>query len=505
MGTVGTKTLREENVNAASIEAEGDRDGWAPAAIAADIATLGTGTILTAVFNLAVVFVVPKLISVEDYAYWKLFGLYGGYAGFIHLGFVDGVLLRWAGKPMNEFHHEIAPAITFLFGLQVALLAPICMLMAVALRAPLLFIGIAVALYTLIFNLMTLLQFSLQSARIFRPVAISAVAAPALFLGFVLVGRLTWHSDYRTVITFDTAGWLAALLLLLWWTRPWSGAGGEASVQRLGLSCVKSGWPIVVANMGVMLIACADRLAASWSAKILDFAQYSLAASAMAVPMMAIPACGNVLFSHLAATTPAGRKRVYGTSARTLLMAWAVLLPYYFCLTLFVQRFLPKYAPSLAYARVLLLGIPFLAVIQILQISYTFLSGLQRPFMVRTALVLAVSLGATSLAAFRTGSLRLVALVEVIVLAAWWLFNEWTLRELTGEGPRAWARFLGFYALAASIYWLTTFWNRGMPVSIFAYYICLGAALVAFCRDDLRLWTRLLLRSQGRFPAGGAA
>ena len=78
----------------------------------------------------------------------------------------------------------------------------------------------------------------------------------------------------------------------------------------------------------------------------------------------------RVFFHDLAGVTQHGRVRIYGISSRTLLLAWVILLPYYFALDVFVRRFLPRYIPSLAYARILLLGIPFLAAIQILQMSY---------------------------------------------------------------------------------------------------------------------------------------
>jgi O-antigen/teichoic acid export membrane protein len=337
------------------------KEGWKPSAIAADIATLGTGTLLAGVFNVALVFVVPKLLSVENYGYWRIFGLYAGYVGFLHFGFPDGALLRWASRPVDEFHREIGPALKYLFWQHVIVIAPLCAIALLALRGPLQFIVIAVVIYALVFNLVTVLQFGLQSEKIFRPVAISAVAAPALFLAFLLLWRSKWQSDYREVTIFYGVGWLIVLFFLMAWTKPWGGARGRAPVRGLARDCVLSGWSILMANTGVMLIMNADRLAVSWAATIQGFAQYSLAASAMAVPITAIQACSKVFFSHLAGVTSEGRRRIYGIISRTLLMAWAILLPYYFALNLFLRHFLPKYEPSLAYARILLLGIPFLA------------------------------------------------------------------------------------------------------------------------------------------------
>jgi hypothetical protein len=102
MASAQTAALNEQQVTVhRSPEGTGGRE-WEPAALAADIATLGTGTLLAGVFNVALVFVVPKLISVADYGYWRMFGLSAGYVGFLHFGFADGALLRWAGRPIEE-------------------------------------------------------------------------------------------------------------------------------------------------------------------------------------------------------------------------------------------------------------------------------------------------------------------------------------------------------------------------------------------------------------------
>ena len=439
---------------------------------------------------MALVFVVPKLISVEDYGYWRIFGLYAGYVGFLHFGFADGALLRWAGHPIEEFHHEIGPAVKYLFWQHVIVLAPLCAVVALVLMGPLRFVGIAVAVYALVFNLVTVLQFGLQSAKIFRPVAISSVAAPALFLGFVLLWRSKWQSDYRDVTSFYAAGWLIVLVFLLAWTKAWNGPRREIAVKRLAWDCVQSGWPIVMANTGVMLIVYADRLAVSWAATIQNFAQYSLAASAMAVPITAIQACSKVFFSHLAGVTPEERKRIYGISSRTLLIAWAILLPYYFALDVFIRHFLPGYVQSVQYARILLLGIPFLAAIQILQMSYAYLNGMQRHFLGRTAVVLAVSLAVASYAAFHAGSLRIVAGVQVAILGAWWLFNEWALRDWTGQRAGGWAKFAGVYLLAGAGYWLTSGSAIRVAAAVGLYYLAVALIVGLGGREELKLLLR---------------
>lgn len=54
-------------------------------------------------------FVLPKFVSIVDYGYWQFFILYSGYVGFLHLGFCDGLYLRYGGKKNDSINfHELS-------------------------------------------------------------------------------------------------------------------------------------------------------------------------------------------------------------------------------------------------------------------------------------------------------------------------------------------------------------------------------------------------------------
>lgn len=53
-------------------------------------------------FSLLSNFLLPKYLSVETYAQLKTFQLYATYAGLLHLGFVDGLYLKYGGKNIAD-------------------------------------------------------------------------------------------------------------------------------------------------------------------------------------------------------------------------------------------------------------------------------------------------------------------------------------------------------------------------------------------------------------------
>ena len=45
-------------------------------------------------------FVVPKILGVSGYGYLKTYSLYTAYTALLHFGFVDGILLYFAGHTL---------------------------------------------------------------------------------------------------------------------------------------------------------------------------------------------------------------------------------------------------------------------------------------------------------------------------------------------------------------------------------------------------------------------
>ena len=47
-------------------------------------------------------FVLPIVLSITDYANYKTYILYVGFAGLFHLGYVDGINIKYGGKDLEK-------------------------------------------------------------------------------------------------------------------------------------------------------------------------------------------------------------------------------------------------------------------------------------------------------------------------------------------------------------------------------------------------------------------
>jgi hypothetical protein len=234
MASVETTQLPEVKIRVAPPQ------GVSLGPVAQDIATMSGGTALAALFNTLLVFLIPRLVSVEDFGYWRLFLLYASYAGLLHLGFADGALLRWAGRPLADFRHEIGPSMKFLLWQHLAFVLPAGVIVVLLLPSPLGLIGVAILLLALIMNLATVLQYGLQGARQFKPVALATAAPAGAFVLLAFLWRLRAAPSFRGLIVLYCASWAGVLIYLWIRVRPGQGAYASDSAWSLGKTCIKA-------------------------------------------------------------------------------------------------------------------------------------------------------------------------------------------------------------------------------------------------------------------------
>lgn len=67
-----------------------------------DIFRVFSSNLIKALVTFITAFIIPMVLSVDDYGYYKVFVFYSSYIGVIHLGFCDGVYLCYGGKRIEE-------------------------------------------------------------------------------------------------------------------------------------------------------------------------------------------------------------------------------------------------------------------------------------------------------------------------------------------------------------------------------------------------------------------
>ena len=463
------------------------------------------------VCNGMLAFLLPRWLSMERYGYYRLFILYGSFAGLLHFGLLDGALVRWAGRSRQRMNAELRRSLIFLLLQHAAFLIPALAVLIFFFRhQPWFALGLSIVAYALLWNAAVLGQFALQAKKSFDVLSAVTVINPAVLLAIVITLHYCGRLHLEVLLAAYLAAWLASgfatwLILLEKYPghikrsrerlRPrsedkedknekkegiddtqrlasqrrtalrlggtklfWATIPKNVSLRKIwqvGASNIAVGWSILVALVVTNLALSLDRIAVSLSFSIRDFAIYSLAANALAVVNTVNLSVSRVVFPYLSdGVGDQLRIRAYGWGEATLMALWALSLAGYFPLRFLIERLLPAYQPSLPVLRLLMLSTGLTAAIYILHANY-FRSSLRLGALLAGASV-GLAAAALFLAIARRGH-RLVNMSWAMLgaVALWWTVDEFLLRRQIIRTPLAIARTLVFTLTCGSLFLLS--------------------------------------------------
>ena len=400
-----------------------------------NVAVMVAASVACAITSATLMFWVPQLMSMSDFGYWRTFLLYAGFAGFAHLGLLDGALLHWSQEcnPQSASALKRATQPLLLLHLALGLLVPILLYLPIGSQPHLHAIVIALLVYAWAFNLLGLAQIRLQSQGRFNIVAV-AMSGPGIFFLCLLAAFHRHSISVNLILLLYLIAW-CTVAAVIWLVAQFSAhparqdmpSASEAikrDVLAEGLWHIQAGWPIMLANTGYGLMQAADRITVNLSRPIHDFAIYSLSQSTIYVPVAVISSISRVAFSHFAGVDEDSRVTIYTNTVRVLAFTWAILLPYYYVVEWVVLRFLPKYAAGLPAGHVLLLSVLFLSLISVVQANTASLAGRQRKFFAGSVVAAAFAFLSAWIGSQFFHSLIAVAWSQVVSAATWWMANE---------------------------------------------------------------------------------
>lgn len=424
-----------------------------------DIVVFSIGNALLLFFGFIQLLIVPKYLSVEGYGYWQLFRLYATYVGILHLGFIDGILVRWAGKGLAQVGNEIKIAFRFLILEQVLVIVPLSLLLYFLLQPPFQRIGLMVLVCAFILNLVTFFVFTVQAIRKFKMLTMvyagRGLAALLLIIFFFTLGYL----DYHYVILAFLIAFLLALFALVFWFRKylWGGNSSASSLWTYGRKNINIGIFVLLGNFVVLLFLTIDRLMISSFFPIEQFATYAFALTVVMVAYTFIRAVSQVFFPYLSASVMELRTRAYQLAKPAIILAWAATLALYFPLTKLIAFYLPQYVTSLPIMQIILCTVGFGALIQILHVNYYKAYGEQQRYFLLGIAALALSVTLNLLAIKVWGTLESVAIATLISFGIWYTINEVSLRSVSGESRQELWKSLVIICSYLVVFWLAFF------------------------------------------------
>lgn len=402
--------------------------------------------------------IVPKFLSVESYGYFQVFRLYASYGGILHLGFVDGALVRWAGKGLDQIGNELKAAFRFLLLELAVIIAPLSLLPYFLLEPPFQQIALMVLAFAFVVDLGYLFIFTAQAARRFKLLTAVNVGGGLVSLILIIVFFVASKLDYNYVIFALLASQLLFTLALVWWFHRYLGGKttSSPSLWAYGKENIGIGIFVLLGNFIIILFLTGDRLMVSSFFSLEQFAIYAFALGVAGVVYVFITAISQVFFPYLTGAAPELRTRAYQLGKPAIILAWAGILAIYFPVARLVQFYLPHYTASLPIMQILLCTVGFGSLIQILHVNYYKAYRRQRQYFLYGIVALAILAISNLLAIKIWGTLESIAIATFISFGVWYIINELGLKAVVGESHRGLWKSLGIICCYLGAFWVSS-------------------------------------------------
>ncbi len=450
---------------------------------------VAAGNILKLLAGITVGFLLPKLIGVTDYGYYRTFTLYSAYAGVLQFGFADGICLKFAGREYAELDRPAFRAYSRFYFLLQGVLGLVGLSVALVFfsgEARFLFGCLSCTVVTN--NIITYYQIISQVTGQFGQLSVCNTLYSFVTVAFILtLWGITRFSggvySYRICVLMYLA---TSVLIIAEYIRKYKDItfGKAASLfgQRKMLgSLFLTGLPLMVSNFSSSFIANIDRQFVNVLFDMDTYAVYAFAYSMLSLIIAVTEAISTVLFPTLKKAERAALGHSYSALVAAIFILVSVCTVMYFPLSGFICWFLPAYTQALPIFRIILPGVAISSAVTIVIHNYYKVLGKSLSFFKRCVLILALSAVADYCAYKWVGTTVAISVTSVLVMVIWYCLVE---RLLVKKLAVKWKKnFLfmitatvGFYLISGISGWL---------LSMTVYLAFLSVAVALFYKDSL--------------------
>lgn len=459
-----------------------------------NILKVSISNVLKMLAGILVGFLLPKIIGVTDYGFYKTFTLYAGYVGILHFGLSDGIYLKYGNKNFDELDRDSFSFYTsFFILLELFVSAIACVIALFALQGDLKFIFICLAAYIFFNNLTCYYQMISQITVRFKELSFrnliqSLITSASILILWVCFRYCNIEVNYRIYTIIHV---LIIAILSIWYVFTYRKiskpnlAFTKHRCQEL-LEFIKIGFPLMVANLSSMLILSIDRQFVNILFPTDAYAVYAFAYNMLALITTALSAISTVLYPLMKRMDEDSLKHNYSLFVETILVIVFICLLVYFPLCWFVRWFLPKYSDSLIIFRIILPGLAISSAITIIMHNYYKTFGKNFQFFIKSLIVLVLSGIANYLAYYFFQTTISISIVSIIVMVIWYiLVEEYFVRNFQAK----WFKNLVYLLLMAGGFYLITMINTWW-LSMIVYFVLLISITYLFYFKDINLFIK---------------
>lgn len=432
-------------------------------------------------------FIIPKIMRVTDYGYYKTFTLYISYSSIFRFGIVDGVYLLYGGKTYDELNKDKFKFFSQTLMVIEAFVSLVLIIVCVVLmNNDYKFIFAFVSLYIWSFNMTSYYQvisqitgrFSELSFRNFLQAIVTSVGV--IFFWSICLKNNT-NLNYENYIIFYV---LTQFLLTFWYIytyRDISFGGVDKKEKNLAdiFDLCKLGIPLLLSNICATLLLNIDRQFVNVSYSNTVYAKYAFAYNLLSFVTVATSAISTVIYPILKRVDRKNLQKNYVLIESLMLVLVFAMLVIYFPLEWFINCFLEKYSDSLEIFAIIFPGLAMSTVITVVMHNYYKTLGKNFEYFLKSLTVLLLSILANFIANYFWHKPSAISIASIVVMFFWYMLIE---SYFIKEFKIRWLNNLSYLVVMISLFYLST--NIFNSVIGLFIYLLLGTIITFFMQRD---------------------
>lgn len=455
-----------------------------------DVIEVFVSNFLLIVSGIITGFLLPNLLGVTDYGYYKIFNLYTTYVVFFDLGIANGVYLEFGGigkesipKERFRFYFRI------LVILQAMCLAAISVIALIVLKGSYQFIFIMLSLFSMANNItnyyervsVALGEFNALSRRNILKSILSLAIIGFLWIGIRLKLSIHYYKIY-TILFVAMYGFLAIQYVYIFKDISF-GKSSSFKEEKLSLKrIISGGMLLLLAEMMASLILALDRQFVSVLYDIDTYSLYSFAYSMLKIIVLAVSAVSNIIYPTLKRMGQEEMQQSYKYSLCVVGMLSIACQLAYYPLCLIVEFFLPDYLGSLPIFRILFPGITINLIISLLMVNHYKALKKQGLCFGITVVVLVISFGLNYGAYFIFRRPIGFSAASVLTMLVWYVLSGYFIDRIYRINTKI---SLVYLLVNIAVYYLVSNWVENYYVGFISNLVLLLMISLVFYRKEL--------------------
>lgn len=391
------------------------------------ISFVAFSNIIKLISSILIGFVIPNILGLTNYGYYKVFILYLTYIGLFHFGFIDGIYLKYGGKDYNQLDKiKFRSFFKFLLYLEVSItiIGIVLTLLFVDGEKKIIFLLLFLNLVAL--NLTTFYQFISQITSRFKEYSTRLIILSItniLIVAFLYFAKI---SDFRIYIGLIVA---VNYMLLFWYIYTYKditfGEKSDFSENKADiLYFFKLGIPLLLANLASLFVVTVDKQIVEILFPVEVFGVYSFAYSMLAMITVVVSAVGVVLYPTLKKTNLSNLPKNYAILNRVIIILVLVGLIGYFPLLWIIPKYLSDYENSLLIFRIALPGLVLTSSISAIKLNFFKIFNKNMVFFIIGVVIIALNIGLNLVAYHFYGTTSSIAISSNLGIFVWYIITE---------------------------------------------------------------------------------